>query len=119
MKIYIKKRLIVSNEYEGEIIYMPEEIENYKALRRCILENLYSLFQEYPFGLTELISLEDDCHTDSRTLNWNLVYLDQCGYIELDKSQECPPYISCTVAITAKGIDLVENKSRFNKLFPA
>jgi hypothetical protein len=94
-----------------------EEIEKYKALRRCILENLYSFFQEHPFGLAELTTLEDACRTDCRTLNWNLVYLDQCGYIELDKSQDCPPYISCTAAITAKGIDLLENKSRFDKRF--
>lgn len=96
---------------------MPVEFETYKALRRCIMEHLYSFFQEHPFGLAELRTLEDACQTDIRTLNWNLVYLDQCGYIELDKSQDCPPYISCGVAITANGIDLVENKSEFDKRF--
>ena len=96
---------------------MSKEIETYKALRRCILKHLYSFFQEHPFGLEELRSIEDVCHTDKWTLNWNLVYLDQCGYIELDKSQDCPPYVSCAVAITAKGIDLIENKSEFDKQF--
>jgi hypothetical protein len=94
---------------------MAEETETYKALRRCIMENLYSFFKEHPFGITELSSLEDACHADTKTLNWNLVYLDRYGYIELDKSQDCPPYISCNVAITPKGIDLIENKSEFDK----
>jgi hypothetical protein len=96
---------------------MMEEIETYKALRRCVLESLYAFFREHPFGLVELATLEDACRTDTRTLNWNLVYLDQCGYIQLDKSQDCPPHISCSVAITAKGIDLIENTSRFNERF--
>ena len=66
----------------------------------------------------ELRVLEETCPSDVGTLNWNLVYLDKCGYVELDKSQDCPPYISCTVCITAQGIDLVEAPSRFDTLFP-
>jgi hypothetical protein len=96
---------------------MPEETDTYRALRRCIMETLYSFFKEFPFGFKELNSLVDACHTDTKTLNWNLVYLDRCGYIELDKSQDCPPYISCSVSITPKGIDLIENNSEFDKRF--
>jgi hypothetical protein len=81
------------------------------------MENLYSFFQEHPFGIKELRSIEEACQTDTKTLNWNLVYLDRCGYIELDKSQDCPPYISCTVAITPQGIDLIENRPEFDQRF--
>jgi len=28
---------------------------------------------------------------------------------------DCPPYVSCTATTTAKGIDLVENPTQFDK----
>lgn len=94
------------------------EIEGFKSLRRCVLEKLYQFFQEHPFGLMEIGAIEEACQTHSHVLNWNLVYLEKCGYIELDKSQDCPPYISCAASITARGVDIVENRSRFDELFP-
>jgi len=96
-----------------------KETTSYKPLRRCILLSLYDFFKKHPYGLAELRSIEEICCSNVMTLNWNLVYLDKCGYIELDKSQDCPPYISCTVSITAKGIDLVEDTPRFDSIFPA
>ena len=47
-----------------------------------------------------------------------MVYLEKCGYVELDKSMDCPPYVSCTAIITATGIDLVETPQKFDKKFP-
>jgi len=83
-------------------------------LRRCILQNLYSFFKEFPYGSMEVRHMIDSCETDTQTLNWNLVYLEKCSYIELDKSPDCPPYVTCTATITAGGIDLVEDEAELS-----
>ena len=87
-------------------------------LRRCILQNLYSFFKEFPYGSMEIHHMVESCETVAQSLNWNLVYLEKCGYIELDKSTDCPPYVSCTATITAAGIDLVEDEAEFSIKFP-
>jgi hypothetical protein len=62
--------------------------------------------------------LAEACDIDSQDLNWNMVYLEKCGYVELGKSIQTPPYIACSVTITAAGIDLVEDEAAFNLRFP-
>jgi len=94
------------------------EMEVHFALRRCILKTLYEFFKAYPFGLAELRTIDETCQSNPELLNWNMVYLEKCGYVELDKSMDCPPYLSCTATITAKGIDLVETPREFEKKFP-
>ncbi|MBW2412353.1 MAG: hypothetical protein JRF72_21345 [Deltaproteobacteria bacterium] len=84
-------------------------------LRQCILESLYEIFKEYPYAPVELRQLEERCRTDAKTLNWNIVYLEKCGFVELGKSIECPPYIASSAALTAKGIDLIEDEAEFEK----
>lgn len=93
------------------------DIQSHFELRRCILETLYIFFQEYPYGLAELHHFQKQCHCSPEQLNWNIVYLEKCGFVDLDKSMDCPPYVSCTATITAKGIDLVESPARFDKIF--
>jgi hypothetical protein len=88
-------------------------------LRRCLLRCLYEHFKAVPYAVMELRQLEEECGTDTRLLNWNLVYLEKCGYIELGKSIESPPYIASSVSITVAGIDLVEDHAVFDKRFPA
>ena len=56
---------------------------------------------------------------NSRELNWNIVYLEKCGYVELGKSIDAPPYIASSATITAQGIDLVEDENGFNRRFAA
>jgi hypothetical protein len=85
-------------------------------LRRCILEGLYEIFKEYPYATVELKQIEEACQTDAKALNWNLVYLEKCGFVELGKSIECPPYIASSATLTAKGIDLIEDQAEFNRL---
>ncbi len=85
-------------------------------LRRCILERLYEIFKEYPYATAELKQIEEACQTDAKALNWNLVYLEKCGFVELGKSIECPPYIASSAALTAKGIDLIEDQAAFKRL---
>jgi len=87
-------------------------------LRRCILETLYGLFRRYPYAVVELPQIEGDCRTNTAELNWNLVYLEKCGYVELGKSIQSPPYIASSVSLTAGGIELVEDAEEFNRRFP-
>ncbi|MBW1698578.1 MAG: hypothetical protein JRH18_11310 [Deltaproteobacteria bacterium] len=92
--------------------------ESHLRLRRNILIELYRFFKQYPYGAMELGNLEQLCNTSAEELNWNLVYLEKCGLLELDKSPDCSPFVACSVWITAEGIDLVENTSGFNRRFP-
>ncbi len=101
---------------------MPEkresnDIERYITLRQCILRTLYEIFKEFPYAPVELSQIQEECHTNTKDLNWNIAYLEKCGYIELSKSFPSPPFIASSAVITAKGIDLVENESEFSKRF--
>lgn len=87
-------------------------------LRRCILETLYGIFRKFPYAVIELPQIESDCRTNAEELNWNLVYLEKCGYVELGKSVQSPPYIASSVSLTAGGIDLVEDVEAFDRRFP-
>ena len=87
-------------------------------LRRCILRLLYDLFREYSYAAVELRQVEEDCRAGVKELNWNMVYLEKCGLVELGTAIECPPYIASTVSLTAQGIDLVEDAALFNARFP-
>ncbi|MFC1815339.1 hypothetical protein ACFL0M_05210 [Thermodesulfobacteriota bacterium] len=96
----------------------PENISAPIKLRRCILKSLYDIFKEYPYAQIELAQIKELCQTSTKELNWNMVYLEKCGYIELGKSLEGPPFIACSAVITAEGIDLIENEAEFNRRFP-
>jgi len=86
-------------------------------LRRCILQTLYALFKQHPYAQVELAQLLEDCRTDTETLNWNMVYLEKSGFVELSKSIDTPPYIACSASITAAGIDLIEDVDEFGNRF--
>jgi len=92
--------------------------KSYIKLRHCVLKMLYILFQEFPYASIELGQIAEECRTDAGELNWNIVYLEKCGYVELSRSSESPPYVASSVNITAKGIDLVEDESEFKRRFP-
>ena len=94
------------------------EIPAHIKLRRCILEILYEIFKRVPYAVVEPRQIEQDCNTNASEVNWNLVYLEKCGFVELGKSIECPPYIASSVTLTAQGIDLVENEIEFKRHFP-
>ena len=81
------------------------------------MKRLYAIFQDYPYATIELGQIAEECHANSRELNWNIVYLEKCGYVELGKSIDSPPYIASSATITAKGIDLVEDEDGFNRRF--
>ena len=87
-------------------------------LRRCILEKLYASFREYPLASIELGQLAEACQANAPELNWNIVYLQKKGWVELDLGNDCPPYVACTAALTGAGIDLVEAPQAFEEIFP-
>jgi len=90
-----------------------------RRIRRCILTHLYSWFLEVPLAVVELRQLAETCRADARELNWNIVYLEKKGWVSLSHDTSCPPFVSCSVELTADGIDLVEDADRFDALFPA
>jgi hypothetical protein len=95
-----------------------DDLATLYQLRRCILLALYDMFREYPYASIELSYLQEACPGTPKDLNWNVVYLEKKGFVDLDKSSDCPPYIACTVTITAAGIDLIEDQEKFNHVFP-
>ena len=96
----------------------PCHTEDHFALRKQVLVYLYGLFREVPYAAVELEQIATACGTTARELNWNLVYLERCGYVEMSRSGESHPYVACSVALTASGIDLIENGPEFRKRFP-
>jgi len=102
---------------QENILSNTNDAESHIGLRRCILKRLYEIFKEYPYAVIEPRQIEEDCQTNSKELNWNLVYLEKCGYVELGQSIEAPPYIACSASITAEGIDLVEDEDEFYRRF--
>jgi hypothetical protein len=95
-----------------------EDLAAHRQIRRCLLMALYAMFREYPYAAIELSYLQEECRVSTKDLNWNIVYLEKKKLIELDKSGDCPPYIACSVTISAAGIDLVEDKEKFNQVLP-
>ncbi len=94
------------------------DITAVRRLRRCMLMNLYAIFKQYPYAAVELKQIEEDCRSNPQEVNWNMVYLEKCGYIELGTSVEAPPYVASTATLTAAGIDLIEDGEQFDRRFP-
>ncbi len=94
-----------------------ESIDHFR-LRRAIMVMLYRIFKEHPYSAVELQQIETECAADPKSLNWNLVYLEKSGYVDLGKSHDCAPYIAPFAGIAAAGIDLIEDRGRFDACFP-
>lgn len=91
----------------------------FRKMRGQILVYLYGLFRKHPYAPVELGQIETDCGTNARDLNWNIVYLEKRGLVDLGKMVEALPYVACTASITTDGVDLVENTEAFRNLFQA
>ena len=94
-----------------------EDNRGHLRLRSCILLTLYELFKEYPYAQVEPGQIMEICRADAKELNWNLVYLEKSGLVELGRSYDSPPFIACSVGLTAPGIDLIENEESFKSRF--
>lgn len=101
----------------------PDEISRLKKLRHRILTLMYARFREVPYAAIELQEISTECEVLPQELNWNLVYLEKKGCIELSKNSDSFPFIACSATITAHGIDQVETSERHpacevNERFP-
>ena len=85
-------------------------------LRRKILQMLYTCFTEHPYHRITPNEFTEDLGVTQRVLDFNIVYLEEKGYVELQKPLEGSIFVGAR--ITPKGIDLVEDKKRFSELFP-
>lgn len=92
-------------------------VEKAKQLRKQILLHLYRFFTEMPYAEMELGQLSELCDAEAADLNWNMVYLEKCGLVEMGGFSDCPPYVACAASITAAGVDLVESPGGLDEKF--
>jgi hypothetical protein len=95
----------------------PEVKAQILLLRRCILMALYHFFVEYPYAVMEFDQLAENCKSTPKELNWNIVYLEKRGLVEVIRSSDCQPYVACAASISAAGVDLVEDRYALDKQF--
>lgn len=85
-------------------------------IRRKILEMLYAQYMEHPYYRITPKEFKEALNIDLKTLNFNIVYLEEKGYIELQKPLEGSLFVGAR--ITSKGVDLVEDEYQFDIVFP-
>ena len=94
-----------------------QEKESHFRLRYRIMVYLYDTFRRHPNSSVDIRELEEACDTSPDEINWNLIYLEKCEYVELGKSVPFPPYVATMITLTVKGIDLVEDSVKLKKRF--
>lgn len=94
---------------------MPET--NHKAVRRAILELLYQTYLDDPLCMVEPEVFFQSEAINRKSIVPNMHYLADRKLVEMMMGY-CPPMFSA-VRITARGMDLVENRFEFNLQFPA
>ena len=77
---------------------------------------LYRCFTEHPYHRITPKEFTEDLGVTQRVLDFNIVYLEEKGYVELQKPLEGSIFVGAR--ITPKGIDLVEDNDKLNTLFP-
>ncbi|MEO0225637.1 MAG: hypothetical protein ABIL05_01665 [candidate division WOR-3 bacterium] len=87
-----------------------------KELRRNILEILYKKFCDHPYNSVTPKEFIEDLKVSRSELNFNIVYLESKGLVELHKPLEGDIFVAAR--ITSKGIDLIEDDIAFNATFP-
>lgn len=85
-------------------------------IRRQILEMAYDRFKEHPYYRITPKELENALNIGFKKLNYNIIYLEEKGLIELQKPLEGSIFVG--VRISSKGIDLIEDECKFGIMFP-
>ncbi|MCK4673048.1 hypothetical protein KAT67_03580, partial [candidate division WOR-3 bacterium] len=85
-------------------------------IRRGILKMAYERFKEHPYHRITPKELENALNIGFKELNYNIIYLEEKGFIELQKPLEGSIFVG--VRISSKGIDLVEDECQFGIMFP-
>lgn len=86
-------------------------------VRRRILKILYEQFVEHPYNRITPKEFKEQLGISLRDLNYNVIYLEDKGLIELQKPLEGSIFVGAR--IMHRGIDLVENEYEFDIMFPA
>ena len=85
-------------------------------IRRQILEFAYKHYQENPYYRIIANEFKEQLNVNIKELHFNIVYLEEKGYLELQKPIEGSLFISAR--ITARGIDMVEDEYQMEINFP-
>lgn len=85
-------------------------------IRRKILEMLYERFKEHPYHRITPKEFKEALNIGLKELNYNIIYLEEKGYVELQKPLEGNIFVGAR--ITTNGIDLVEDEYQFDIIFP-
>jgi len=85
-------------------------------IRRKTLEMAYERFKEHPYYRITPKEFKEALNINIRELHYNIIYLEEKGYLELQKPLEGDLFVG--VRITVKGIDLVEDEYQFDIMFP-
>ena len=86
-------------------------------IRRKILEMVFARFKEHPYHRITPKEFMETLHIKLSELNFHAVYLEEKGFLELQKPLEGNVFVGAR--ITPQGIDLYEDEYRFDASFPA
>ncbi|UCF69868.1 MAG: hypothetical protein JSW49_06615 [candidate division WOR-3 bacterium] len=86
------------------------------AIRRKMLQLLYESFMEHPYNRMTPKELREPLGIGLKELHFNIIYLEEKGYVELSKPLEGSIFVGAR--ITPRGVDLIEDEYEFNVLFP-
>ena len=107
----------ISRGRAGVAILPRMSIADHKATRRAILELLYHAYLEDPLRMVEPEAFHEESAAVRSHIVPNMHYLADRKLVEMMIGYS-PPLFSA-VRITPGGIDLVENRFEFDRLFPA
>ena len=88
-----------------------------REIRRKILEILYESFKDHPYGRITPKELQEALDISLKELQFNAIYLEEKGLIELQKPLEGSLFVGARA--TSKGIDIVEDEYELDMLFPS
>lgn len=91
-------------------------MRDFKSVRRRLLQVLYARYVERPLEMTSPREFEESSDFTPDELAFNMHYLHDSGLVELMMGYH--PRLFNAARITAKGIDLVENRFEFDRRFP-
>ena len=87
-----------------------------REIRRKVLQMLYDECREHPYSRITPKEFQEGLHISIKELNFNMIYLESKGYVELQKLLEGSVFVGAR--ITAQGIDLIEDEYEFDTVFP-
>jgi len=87
-----------------------------REIRRKILEILYQRYKDHPYGRMTPKELRESLSITLKELQFNAIYLEEKGLIELQKPLEGSLFVGARA--TPKGIDLVEDDYQLDVFFP-